>query len=135
MKTNHLMIHLCSARSLFLSRGDVTWMSASLNRETGSAKLQHPGEAVLMLPQSRHQLQVTHGRSHGLPSTFFEPSRLLLRPSVLCATLIMIYFSRTPSKTSISRKSSVIVFFLHLMIASDGSENQLFPFPGGAWGV
>lgn len=46
----------------------------------------------------------------------------------------MIYFLRTPSKTSISRKSSVIVFFLQLVIASDGSENQSFPFLGGTGG-
>lgn len=46
----------------------------------------------------------------------------------------MTYFSRTPSKTSISGKSSVIVFFLQLMIASDDFENQLFPFLGGPGG-
>lgn len=44
----------------------------------------------------------------------------------------MIYFSRTSSKISTSRKSSVIVFFLQLMIASDHFENQSFQF---LWGV
>lgn len=85
-----------------------------------------------MWPLWRQQLLSLYEWSHGLPSAFFKPLRFLFQPSVLGATLAMIYFSRTSSKTSISRKPSVIVFFLQQMIASDDFEKQLFHF---LWGV
>lgn len=47
----------------------------------------------------------------------------------------MIYFSKTSSKTSLSRNPSVTVLLLWLMIASDDFENQLFPFLGGSGGM
>lgn len=63
-------------------------------------------------------------------SSLFALSFILL---YLVEHWLWFIFPRTSSKTSISRKSSVIVFFLQLMIAADDFENQLFPFLRGSW--
>lgn len=126
---------MLSKTTVSRQRRHVTRVSASLNRETGSEKLQLQGEAFLLWPLWRHQLPSLWEWSHGIPSTLFNSFHFLFHPSVLGGTLIMIYFPRTSSKTSLSRKSSVTVFLLQLMIASDDFENQLFPFLGSSGGM